>query len=132
MQGNYSVRIEGYAQTHFIKSFARKYKGRWDQTLNNVIIFSLERIDTLLQYKKAEIISDIDGIAIIKTKFAVIGSGESANSSGNRCIVSLDKERRVVSVLLVYSKNDLSGHNETEEWKEMVKVNYPEHKARCK
>jgi hypothetical protein len=131
MQGNYSVKIKEYAQKHFIKGFEKKYNNHWDITLK-AIIFGLERIDTLLQTDKAEIISDIDGIKIIKTKFKVEKSEVSAKASGNRCIVAWYKEKQFVSVLLVYSKTDLSGYNETAEWKALITENYPEYKGHCK
>ncbi len=131
MQGNYSVRIEKYAERHFIKSFEKKHISHWEPTLK-AIVFFLERIDSLLQTDKAEIISDRDGIKIIKTKFTVAKSGESAKASGNRCIVAWHKEKQFVSVLLVYGKTDLSGHNETAEWKKLVIENYPEYKEYCK
>ena len=131
MQGNYSVRIEKYAESHFIKSFEKKHISHWEPTLK-AIVFSLERIDSLLQTDKAEIISDRDGIKIIKTKFTVAKSGESAKASGNRCIVAWHKEKQFVAVLLVYGKTDLSGHNETAEWKKLVVENYPEYKEHCK
>jgi|SRR3989344_1082768 len=131
MQGNYSVRIEKYAERHFINSFEKKYLGHWDFTIK-AIVFALERIDSLLQTDKAEIISDRDGIKIIKTKFTVAKSGESAKASGNRCIVAWHKDKQFVSVLLVYGKTDLSGHNETAEWKKLVIENYPEYKDHCK
>ncbi len=131
MQGNYSVRIEKYAERHFIKTFEKKYISHWELTLR-AIVFALERIDSLLQTDKAEIISDIDGIKIIKTKFTIVKSGESAKASGNRCIVAWHKEKQFVSVLLVYGKTDLSGHNETAEWKALIRENYQEYKEHCK
>jgi hypothetical protein len=127
MLGNYSVRIEKYAERHFIDSFEKKHRSHWDVTLK-AIVFELEHIDSLLLTDKAEIISDIGGVKIVKTKFSVAKSGESAKSSGNRCIVAWHRDEQFVSVLLVYGKTDLSGHNETSEWKRLVAENYPEYK----
>ena len=31
----------------------------------------------------------------------------------------------IVKILLVYSKNDISTHNETQEWKNIIKAQYP-------
>jgi hypothetical protein len=126
MQGNYSVRIEKFAENHFIKSFEKKYKGHWDATLRS-IVDALERIDALLTTDKADEICG-DDMKIIKTDFRVAGTKESAKSSGNRCIVAWHQSQQYVSVLLVYSKTDLSGHNETAEWKEIIKDNYPEYR----
>lgn len=131
MQGNYSVRIEKYAERHFIKGFEKKYNTHWEVTLKAIII-GLERIDMLLKTDKAETISDMNGVAIVKTMFAVAKSNVSAKSSGNRCIVAWHKERQFVSILLVYGKTDLSGRNETAEWKKMIAENYSEYRDMCK
>ncbi len=127
MQGNYSVRIEKYAERHFINSFEKKYRSHWDVTLK-AITFELEHVDSFLLTDKAETISDLDGIKIIKTKFAVAKSGVSARSSGNRCIVAVHENAKTVRILLVYGKTDLSGHDETKEWKRLIMEIYPEYR----
>ncbi len=124
MEGNYSVQIENFAKRHFIKSFQKKHKSHWDVTLI-AIIAELERIDNLLLTDKAEIITDTEDVKIIKTKFSIVKSKESAKASGNRCIVAWYPDKQYVSILLVYGKRDLSGNNETANWKRMVKENYP-------
>ena len=126
MFGNFSVQIEDFAGRHFIKSFEKKYKGKWDLTL--VSIFAqLARIDNLLLTDRAETITDAGDIKIIKTKFKVVDTKESAKTSGNRCIVAWCISKQRVSILLVYGKTDLSGKNETAEWKTLVKENYKEY-----
>jgi hypothetical protein len=125
------VIIGEYAQRHFIKSFEKKYGDHWDVTLI-AIIAQLERIDSLLKLKKIETISDIGAIKILKMQFKVAMTNESARSSGNRCIVAWHADTQIVRVLLVYSKTDLSGKNETAEWKNMIRENYPEYKELCK
>jgi hypothetical protein len=128
MESNYSVRIEDFAEKHFIKSFEKKYKNHWDITLR-AVIFELERIDNLLLTDRAEIITDADTIKIIKTKFRIVNSKESAKTSGNRCIVAWHKKDKFVNILLVYGKTDLSSSNkETDEWKKIIKNYYPQYK----
>jgi len=128
MEGNYSVQIEDFAERHFIKSFKKKYNNHWDVTLR-AIVFELERIDNLLLTNKADMIIDNGDVKIIKTEFKIAGSNESAKTSGNRCIVAWKKEDNCVFVLLVYGKTDLSsGNKETDEWKRIIKDNYPEYK----
>jgi len=131
MQGNYSIEIRPFAQRHFIDSFEKKYKSHWDITLL-AIVAELERIDNLLLTNRAETISDVGGVKLVKTKFKVVKSNESAKTSGNRCIVAWCQEKRTVSILLVYGKTDLHGRNETEEWKSIIRENYPEYKELCK
>lgn len=126
MQTNFFVQIEKFAENHYIKSFEKKYKKHWDVT-RKAIIAELERVDTLLLTDRAETISVSGDLKLIKTKFRVAGTNESAKTSGNRCIVVCDVAKRAVNVLLVYSKIDLRGHNETAEWREMIRSNYPEY-----
>lgn len=128
MQGNCSVQIEDFAERHFIKSFEKKHKTHWDFTLR-AIIAELERIDTLLLTSRAEIICDTGDIKIVKTKFRVTGTKESAKISGNRCIVAWHKDKQFVSILLVYAKTDITGGGETAQWKKLVKENYPAYRA---
>jgi hypothetical protein len=127
MQTNFSVQIGKFAERHYIKNFEKKYKGHWDVTLR-AIVAELERIDLLISNTdKAETIKDAGEIKIVKTKFRVAGTKESAKSSGNRCIVLWDVEKKNVVLLLVYCKTDLSGRNETAEWTGLVKDGYPEY-----
>lgn len=127
MQGNYSVKIEDFAKRHFIKSFQKKYNKHWDLTLV-AITAEFERIDALLQTERAETIIDAETIKIIKTQFRVSGTKESAKTSGNRCIVAWNIDTKQVSILLVYAKTDLKGHNETAYWQKVIKENYPIYK----
>ena len=128
MEVNYSVTIEGFAERHYIKSFQKKYKTAWDETLRSVID-QFERIDNLLsETDRAELITETDTIKIVKTSFRVARTKESAKTSGNRCIVMVDEKKKTVSVLLVYTKTDLPGTNETAEWKKLILNNYPEFK----
>lgn len=129
MESNYSVQIEDFAERYFIKSFKKKYSSKWDVTLN-AIVFQLERIDNLiLTTNKATTIVDGGDIKIIKTEFKIAGSNESAKTSGNRCIVAWHTKERFVAILLVYSKTDLNSKNkETDEWKSIIKSNYPQYR----
>jgi hypothetical protein len=126
MQGNYSVTVEDFAERHFIKSFQKKYTTFWSITLR-AIIAEFERVDMLLETEKAEIISISGIVKIIKTEFKIAGTKESAKSSGNRCIIAVDEKMKKVSILLVYTKTDVKGANETVWWKKLVSDTYPEY-----
>ncbi len=128
MEGNYSVHVGHFAERHFIKDFEKKYRSHWDATFT-AIVAGLERIDTLLLTDRAETISDHDGIKIVKTKFKVALSRESARTSGNRCIVAWHPDKRFVLILLVYSKTDVRGHRETDWWQAMIRNNYSEYRT---
>ena len=123
---NYVVVFEPFAERHFIKSFAKKYKWAWDFTLKT-ITEEFEQIDLLFLKNTAEIIVGSKDIKICKTEFKIAGTQESRHGSGNRCVVAIHKNINKVCVLLVYNKNNLGGSNETASWENLVKENYPEY-----
>lgn len=124
MSTNYAVIIEPYAERHYIKSFAKKYRGAWDITWR-AVLEELKRLDSLFSTSIAEIIVESGGVALCKTEFRVAGTKESKHASGNRCIIALHRDIGTVRVLLVYHKDDLGKGNETTEWKNVVRENYP-------
>ena len=122
----YEVIFETFAERHFIKSFAKKYKGAWDNTFRGIIAEFIF-FDSLFLKNTAETIVDSKDIKICKTEFKIAGTEVSRHASGNRCAVAIHKDVKKVCVLLVYHKNDLGGGNETANWKNLVKENYPEY-----
>ena len=123
----YQVTIESFTERHFIRTFAKKYKGAWDTTLD-FLLAEFKFIDALFFKNTAEYISDRNaGIVICKTEFKIAGTQESRHGSGNRCIVAIHKNTNKICVLLVYCKNDLGSGNETTNWKRIIKENYPEY-----
>jgi hypothetical protein len=124
----YKVIFEFFAERHFIKSFAKKYKGAWDFTFK-FLEKEFEQIDLLFLKNIAETIVDSKEIKICKTEFKIAGTNQSRHGSGNRCIVAIHKDTSVVNVLLVYHKNDLGDGNETAKWKQIIKDNYPDYRG---
>lgn len=123
----YTVVIETFAERHYIKTFARKYKKAWNFTLE-VLLEEFSKLDILLIKSIAEEITDKNAdIVICKMEFKISGTQESRHGSGNRCIVAKHKNTNKVCVLLVYHKNDLGSGNETANWKNVIKENYPEY-----
>lgn len=123
----YAVVWEPFTERHFVKTFAKKYKGAWDATVS-FLAEEFKFIDVLFLKSIAEYITDKNAdIVICKTEFKIAGTQESRRSSGNRCIVAIHKNENKVRVLLVYHKNDLGGGGETASWKNFIKVNYPEY-----
>lgn len=123
-QCEYKVIFEDFTKRHYIKNFEKKYKSKWDKTQDD-IIFVCEHIENMLLTKRADLISIADKYRLVKLDFAIFGLRVSPKSSGNRCILLLDDDAKTVRVLLVYSKNDLPAHNETQEWRNIIKVQYP-------
>ena len=126
MSISYSVSIESFAERHYLKEFAKKYKRAWEITYK-ALFDELQRFDSLLTTSVAEIITTSGDIIIAKTEFRVAGTTKSRHASGNRCIVAVNKNKAIVSILLIYHKADLGDGNETAKWKQMVKSNYPEY-----
>jgi len=128
---DYSVFIEDFADRHFIRSFAKKYKGKkWDITLT-AIKEILARYDNIAPNNrsidsKLDIICPCNGYILVKLDFKIAGSNVSAKSSGNRVVAAVDTVKKIVKILLVYSKNDIGPPNETARWKNMVTDFYPE------
>ena len=127
MSTNYEVAIESFAERHYIRTFAKKYKKAWDFTLS-ALVREFQSFDVILEKTIAEEITDKNADVIIcKTEFKISGTQESRHGSGNRCIVAKHKNTNKICVLLVYHKNDLGGGNETTNWKRIIKENYPEY-----
>lgn len=122
---NYSVEFEVLTERHYIKTFAKKYKGAWADTLKDIEEVC-KRIDAVLEYRRADLISITGQYKLVKLDFAVEGTRISPKSSGNRCILAVDEDIRKVRILLVYSKNDISEPNETAKWKALVKAHFPD------
>ena len=124
-QHKYNVVFEDYTKRHFIKNFEKKYKSKWNKTQDD-IIFVCEHIENMLFTKRADLISIAENSRLVKLDFAIFGLKVSPKSSGNRCILFLDDDIKLVKVLLVYSKNDIPTNNETQAWKNIVKSQYSE------
>jgi hypothetical protein len=124
-QFNYRVTFEPFTERHYIKNFQKEYKDKWLIT-EQAIIAICERIDNVLQYDRADLISISENFKLIKLDFAVAGTNTSPKASGNRCILFVDENTRAVNILLVYSKNEISPPNETQKWKNVIKGEYKE------
>ena len=122
-QFNYRAWFEPFTERHYVKNFRKAYKDKWLAT-EQAIIAVCERIDNMLQYKRADLIYSVDHFRLVKLDFAVAGTQMSSKASGNRCIVLVDEVKREARILLVYSKNDISLQNETQKWKEIIKGEY--------
>ena len=125
----YEVVFEPFTERHFIRGFAKKYKGAWDRTLKGSIL-EFTFVELLFEKSIAETIciSSDNDIKICKTEFKIAGTEVSRHASGNRCIIAVRKSTAIVHVLLVYSKGDIGGSNETAGWKAIIKDNYPEYR----
>ena len=122
---NYDVKFEDFTKRHYVKKFHKQYGKKWLST-ELAIIAVCERIDNMLLYNRADIISESGSYQLVKLDFAVDGTQMSPKASGNRCILFVDNSIRLVRILLVYSKNEISEPNETQKWKAIIKSEYQE------
>jgi hypothetical protein len=126
MSISYTVKIEKFAESHYIKRFSKKYKSFWDFTIKG-IISELERFDEFMKTDHIDLISCSSSITILKAGFRVASTKFSRKASGNRYIVSLDKQKNEIKILLIYHKNDIGDKNETLAWKKIIKDNYDDY-----
>ena len=122
----YLVQISHYAKRHYIKKFEKKYPGKqWDTTLKSLLVEMARIEENLLHRKGANQIHTDGARAIIKYEFRVANTKESSKSSGNRIIALVDRQKVIVTILLVYSKNEISAPGETAKWEKEIKDNFP-------
>ena len=125
----YEVIFRPFTERHFIRTFAKKYKGAWSKTLKSLVVeFTFSNVLFEKSITETICISADNDIRICKTEFKILGTEVSRHSSGNRCIIAVHKSTAIVHVLLVYSKGDIGESNETAKWKAVIKKNYPEYR----
>lgn len=124
----YTVIFSDFSERYYIKAFKKKYKTAWDKT-QSALYTLYTSFDILFQKSVAETIINTEDILICKTEFSVAGTGVSPHASGNRCIVAIHKNTKIVHVLLVYTKTDIRGHHETVWWQKIIRDNYLEYKT---
>jgi len=122
-QSNFDVEFEEFTKRHYIKKFRKAHKEKWPPT-ELAINDACERIDNMLLYSRADLIATSGVYQLVKLDFAVEGTHMSPKSSGNRCILIVDNSARLVRILLVYSKNEISEPNETQKWKDIIRNEY--------
>ncbi len=124
---DYRVVFSDYAERHFIKRFAKKYKGkRWVVTQES-IFQDLKRVRELQKTQQVDELLQNNNRWLFKYDFAIAQTGVSAKKSGNRCLVLLDNTRYLQTVLVVYSKNDLpKNQTETAYLQKIVEKEFPE------
>ena len=128
MSIEYVVSLEPFAESHFVRGFARKYKGAWAITWDG-LVFEFRNFEVLLGKSYATIITQHEQLKICKVEFRVHGTEESRRSSGSRYIVALHDDTCEAKVLLVYCKTDVRGARETDWWQSVIRENYPQYKG---
>lgn len=113
---DYRVIIGTYAKNHFVKQFAKDYKGkRWDVTLLSIEA-ELRRIHELALTQRVDELKRGSGCILFKYDFTVAQSNVSPKASGNRCVVFLDTETHAQTILILYGKADLPKNQGETAW----------------
>lgn len=127
----YRVVFEEYAKKHYIKEFAKEYKGAW-VTTQKAIVGQLRNVDMLrdsgrLRNPPIHLTADRRKW-VLKHEFAMAGLHESPHGSGRRLIAYVDEINRVVRILLVYHKKHVEKKygSETAWWKSVAKREFME------
>jgi hypothetical protein len=121
---SYSIVVWKYAENHYISNFSKCYGKARDITWD-AIQQELYRLDKFLMTTKAEIISSCPEWDLIKCDFAIAWTRLSPHASWYRYIVFRQKKTAIVTILLVYGKNDVGKWQSETVWrKQIVKNNY--------
>lgn len=124
---DYRVVISAHANRYYCKRFAKDYRGaRWPVTERS-ILEQLKRVHAIQDGMKVDELKRGSGCLLFKYDFAVAQSGVSPKGSGNRCIVFLDTEKHLQTILLLYGKTDLPKNQpETQYIFSTIKHNFAE------
>ncbi len=121
----YLVQYSVFARKHYLKKFQKKYPGKqWDKTQKSIFAI-MERADTAMARGVVKCIFKENTQSIVKMDFRVDGTKQSARKSGNRVIALVDSSNAVVTILLIYSKNEIGPPNETAKWVNIIKERFP-------
>lgn len=131
----FQVQFAPYAETHYCKTFYKKYSAKqWletkktiEETLTRAFMFQQSELFDLLNY------SAEDDIGLFKLSFRVAGTNMSPKAAGNRVVFALCNKTTKIDILIVYGKGHCDKkHSETQWIYEQIKRNFPEFKKYCK
>ncbi|MGI9027508.1 MAG: hypothetical protein ACR2FM_01530 [Candidatus Saccharimonadales bacterium] len=104
---DYRVVVSSYAKRYYIKRFSKDYKARVWVATERSILEQLKRIHAVQRSAKVDELKRGSGCLLFKYDFAVAQTNVSPKASGNRCVVFLDSQTHIQTILLVYGKGDL-------------------------
>ena len=124
MSINYEIILEKYTKKHHIKDFKAKYKKAWNMTYN-VILKMLQNLSNFLTTSKANIIKENTNYKIVKCEFNIVWTNVSTKNSGNRYVIFVDRNKKIIKILLIYHKWHIpKNKKETVWWKDEIRSNY--------
>lgn len=107
----FGVYFSDYSKKHYLKEFQKKYKGKvWFYTEES-IKQDLARLgfqnNTTQRSTQIDELKYKDNNWLAKYDFRIAGSKFSPKDSGNRCVVHIDGNKRIINILMIYNKNNL-------------------------
>lgn len=133
----FGVDCSHYAQRHFLKRFQKDNPGRqWAITYDSIQedLSRISYVDYDLQ--QTQLVDELwhkDDFWIFKYDFKIAGKKESTKNSGNRCIVFLDSSKKLIEILIIYSKGDLPKNMGEQQFIEStLKDNFTDYLAKCR
>jgi len=131
----FQVEFSSYAETHFCKSFYKKYKPKqWIETKRTI----QDTLSRAFMVQKTSLIDVLnysaeDDCGLFKFDFKVAGTEVSPKSSGNRVVFGLNNKTAKIEILLVYGKDHIDKKRSETQWiYEQIKDNFPEWKRYSK
>lgn len=132
----FGVEYTDYAKKHYLKRFIKSCPGtQWEYT-EEAIFRDLSSISysaqDLQQSQQVDELWHKDSFWIFKYDFKIAGKHESTKGSGNRCIVFLDNDKKLLEILMIYNKNDLpKSPDETHYIKSIIATEFPDKRDKC-
>lgn len=124
---DYRVIFSDYSNRHYIKRFAKAYKGKRWMITQDSIFQDLKRVRELQLTQQVDQLKYANKRWLFKYDFAVAQSNISPKKSGNRCLVFLDSTRYQATILLLYGKDDLpKNQSETSYLLKIAEEEFPE------
>ena len=126
----FSVTYSKYAESHYLKSFTKDYKGKqWEKT-DLSIKFDLARLrlpnNTTQRSQQVDELKHKGQYWLFKYDFRVAGTNLSTKASGNRCVCFIDNSSNKLEILLIYAKTHLPKNKpETMFIYDVLKDEYP-------
>lgn len=126
----FGISYTHYAESHFLKSFRKAYKGRQWEFTEKSIFQELSRLrmpnNTIQQTNQIDQLKHKGEYWLAKYDFKIATTNISAKASGNRCVVFIDNKMNKVEILLIYGKTDLPKNKvETAFIYQIIQEQYP-------
>lgn len=128
---DYRVVFSDFAQRYFIKQFSKNYPGKQWTITQDSIFEQLKRVHAIQSTQQVDELKNCADCLLFKYDFAVAKTNVSAKTSGNRCVIFLDKLTQQQTILVLYHKSHLPKNKHENQYIDAVlKDEFPQFYAR--